>query len=78
MRRLQNANAQETAAVLQKLVDGVFQATPADRNDGPTLITFDERTNNVIVETEREYEDKIRELLDELDRPTAGDKERAQ
>ena len=70
---LHHARAREVAMELQTLIDrGAFQTIPPDLTQGPTRVATDERTNAIIIQTERGLEDPIRALIDTLDEPVNG------
>jgi type II secretory pathway component GspD/PulD (secretin) len=73
IKRLHNAKAEDVAAELKALVEeGAFAADWRPLNDqsiGPALVVvFDERSNALLVNVDVIYEERIRNIIDELDR----------
>jgi hypothetical protein len=67
IRHLHNAQAQNLAPILNDMTaQGFF---PAGHQLIPPTFLFDNRLNALIVHTDRNYEDRVREIIDELDRP---------
>lgn len=71
VRNLTHARATEIAAVLNAMGNaGFFPRDRLARSEMPVLAAVaDERTNAVVVEVHRQHENRIQEIIRELDRP---------
>jgi hypothetical protein len=74
LKNLHNAKAKDVAAILESLAQkGVFSADCRPsyyHTQTPVLaVAYDERINAVLVNVDVIYEERIRNIIDELDRP---------
>jgi type II secretory pathway component GspD/PulD (secretin) len=67
VKQLKNAKAKDLSVLLQNMSDRSYFALP-DHRVPPPSFTADERTNALVIHVDKMFEDRVRNIIDELDR----------